>query len=102
MRPAIFLYLDAMDEQELKEVKKYIDARLRAVKSSRVVDRVPYRDGTLQLETRSYKNKMGRIKESGPYWYYKATRGGKVETLYIGKGLDAEEAKARVDQKLAE
>lgn len=93
-----------MSDAELRQVEKYVDSRLaesQTVNSSAVIERVSYRNGTLQNETRLHRNKNGTTNTLGPYWYFKHVRDGKLQTIYIGKHNDVEGAKRVVDEKLS-
>ena len=96
--------LESLTNEELRQVERYVASRLAespAVNTSTVVDRVSYRDGTLQNEKRIHRNKDGTKNTLGPYWYFKHVRDGKLRTVYIGKHDDVEDAKKLVDAKLS-
>ena len=98
MDPKLFMVLQALKDEDLKEVKWYVDRRLAKSAEpaqSTVEEYVPYRDGHLQLEYRT-NPKTGT--QRGPYWYFRFHEGGKQRTLYLGS-VDVEEAKWRVDEK---
>ncbi len=99
-----WLKLESLTNEELRQVERYVADRLAespAVNTSNVVDRVSYRNGTLQNEERIHRNKDGTKNTLGPYWYFKHVRDGKLRTLYIGKYDDVEHAKRNVDAKLS-
>jgi hypothetical protein len=92
----IWVQVEKMTDEELMQLREYIDRRLGKRSSSQVIGRRNYRDGWLQLERRRYP-KSGT--ERGPYWYYKFVQDGKNRSLYIGKTDDPE---SKVDEKLRE
>ena len=94
MELPIWAQMEKMTEEELMQLRDYIDKRL-GQRSSHVIERRNYRDGWLQLEIR-YTEKGT---ERGPYWYFKFVRDGKNHTLYIGKTDDPE---GKVDEKMGE
>ncbi len=97
MDPKLFMLLQRSKDEDLKEVKWYVDRRLAESAEpaqSTVEEYVPYRDGHLQLEHRT-NPKTGT--QRGPYWYFRFHADGKQRTLYIGNA-SIEEAKQRVDE----
>ena len=82
-----------LDERELDRLQATIDRRRGSLKKKRqgkqqstVIERREYRNGVLQLESRTYRRKTdGELTERGPYWYFHYRKGGRQRTLYIGK-----------------
>jgi hypothetical protein len=82
-----------MDRAELDRVQEAVKHRRQEIAQSTVLERRPYRDGVLQLESRR-NPKSGTLRI---YWYYRFRSGGKQESLYVGK---VDNPEAVVDEKL--
>ena len=90
--------IDGLGAPALNLLQAAIDRRRAALgRGSTILERRGHGLGLLQLETRAYVRKDGRLKERGPYWYFHYREGGRQKTLYVGK-TDAPEAV--LDEKL--
>ena len=93
--------VERMNPEELNQLQEAIDRRRRQLGHkplkplSTVVERRDYANGILQLETRAYRRKDGKLTERGPYWYFHFREGGRQKTMYVGQTDDPE---ARVDE----
>jgi hypothetical protein len=102
---AIVYQVERMNPEELNQLQEAIDRRRRQLGHkplkplSTVVERRDYANGILQLETRAYRRKDGKLTERGPYWYFHFREGGRQRTLYVGKTDNPETV---VDEKLGE
>jgi hypothetical protein len=89
--------IEQMNREQLNRIQEAIDRRRRQLGEgpvSTVVERRDYRNGVLQLESRAYRRKDGKLTERGPYWYFHFREEGRQRTTYLGKTDDPE---AKVD-----
>jgi hypothetical protein len=94
----IVYQVEQMNPEELNQLQEAIDRRRHQLGDkpvSTVVERRDYGNGILQLETRAYRRKDGKLTERGPYWYFHFREGGRQKTMYVGQTDDPE---ARVDE----
>lgn len=89
--------IGGMDAPALDRLQAAVDRRRGEIKGSAVLERRGHAGGVLQLETRAYRRKDGKLTGRGPYWYFHFREEGRQKTLYVGK-TDGPEAV--VDRKL--
>jgi hypothetical protein len=90
--------IEQMNTEELDLIQEAVDRRRHQIGRgpvSKVVERRDYRNGVLQLESRAYRCKNGKLTERGPYWYFHFREGGRQRTKYLGQTDNPE---GKVDQ----